>query len=541
MLRNYLTVAFRNLLRHKAFSAINILGLAIGIAACLLILQYVRFELSYDNFHSKADRIYRVQQDRYDKGKLSTQWAAGAYAVGNSFKDAFGEVEDYAKLVKRRPMIAGYGAEKFKVEKLFFATQSFFHVFDYPLVAGDVRTALKEPFTVTLSQSTAKKLFKNGEALGKTIRLDDRFDCKITGIFKDFPDNTHLKSDMFISYATFVKQMGPDNNPETSWMWDGCMTYLLLKPGTHPRALEAKFPAYLQKTIGEELKKYDANVVYLLQPVQDIHLYSHYMEEAEPNGDGNAVYLLLGIAFFIIVIAWVNYINLATARAINRAKEVGIRKVVGSFREQLVRQFLFESALLNALAVVLALILVIIALPLFSNLSGQKLSFSLLGSGSFWGALLVLFVVGALLSGLYPAFVLSSFKPVVVLKGKLSTSRQGVLLRKSLVVFQFAASLFLLIGTLTVFRQIGFMREQSLGIQIDQTLVVQAPIIRTDSTFESEVNAFKEEMTRFPGIRRIAVSTAIPSEPSGWNAGGHPAEGHRRTGRQAVPGDWRGL
>jgi putative ABC transport system permease protein len=303
-------------------------------------------------------------------------------------------------------------------------------------------------------------------------------------------------------------------------MWDGSLSYLLLKAGTDPKALQAKFPAYIQKTIGEELKKYDAGAVYNLQSLPDIHLYSHFMGEVEPNGDGNAVYLLLGIAFFIVVIAWVNYINLATARAINRAKEVGIRKVAGSFRGQLIRQFLLESALLNALAVGVALILVVIALPFFNKLSGQELSFSLLLSPSFWLALLGLFVIGAFLSGLYPAFVLSGFMPVTVLKGKMSSSHRGVFLRKSLVVFQFAASLFLLIGTFTVFRQIQFMRDQKLGINIDQTLVIQPPIVRVDSTFQTTMTAFKEEMLRFPGIQKMAVSTSIPGDAVGWNAGG---------------------
>jgi putative ABC transport system permease protein len=502
MYRNYLTIAWRNLLRHKAFSAINILGLAIGIAACLLILQYVRFELSYDDFHAKGDRIYRVQQDRYDKGKLSTRWAAGAQAAGNSFKDAFAEVEDYVKMLKWNSMVVSYGSERFKVEKPMFATSSFFKVFSYPLLSGDPNTALKEVFTVVISKSIADKYFKGQDPVGKTLKINGKDDFRITGVFGELPPNTHLKFDALFSHATFIKWMGPDNNPETAWMWDGSLSYLLLKPGTDAKALEAKFPAYIQKTIGDQLKRFDAGAVYNLQSLPDIHLYSNFMGEVEPNGDGNAVYLLLGIAFFIVVIAWVNYINLATARAINRAKEVGIRKVAGSFRGQLIRQFLFESALLNALAVGVALILVVIALPFFNKLSGQELSFSLLLSPSFWLALLGLFVVGAFLSGLYPAFVLSGFMPVTVLKGKLSSSHRGVFLRKSLVVFQFAASLFLLIGTFTVFRQIQFMRDQKLGINIDQTLVIQPPIVRVDSTFQTTMTAFKRRCCAFRAFRK---------------------------------------
>ncbi|MGA0559781.1 ABC transporter permease [Larkinella sp. VNQ87] len=520
MLTNYFKIAFRNLVRHRVFSAINIVGLAIGIAACLLILQYVDFELSYDRFHTKADRIYRVKQDRYDKGKLSTQWAGGAQAAGNSFKAAFPEVEDYVKVLKRRALIADYGEKSLKVERVFVASESFFKIFSYPLLAGDPATVLAEPNTVALSESVARRLFGNQDPLGKTIRLNQEKAVKVTGVYQDMPANTHLHADLLIPHRTFIQEMGPDNNPDNGWLWDGALSYLLLRPDADPKALEAKFVPYIEKTIGAELKKYDAGAVYTLQPLQDIHLYSHLMEEAEPNGDGNTVYLLLGIAFFIVVIAWVNYINLATARAINRAKEVGIRKTVGSQRGQLVRQFLIESVLLNGLSVVLALVLVAVAMPFFNQLSGQHLSLSLLGSGTFWLALGTLFVVGSFFSGLYPAFVLSGFQPVTVLKGKLITSRQGTVLRKSLVVFQFAASLFLLVGTLAVFRQIQFMREQSLGLSIDQTLVINPPIIKKDSTFMRQMVAFKDELLRQPAIRHIAASSVVPGQASDWNAGG---------------------
>ena len=520
MLRNYLKIAWRNLVRNKAFSAINILGLAIGIAACVLILQYVTFELSYDDFHTKSDRIYRVRQDRYDKGKLSTQWAGGAQAAGNSFKAAFGEVEDYVKVLKRGALIADYGEKSLKIERVFIASESFFRIFSYPLLSGNPATVLAEPNTVVLSESVAKRLFGNESPMGKTIKINRDKTVKVTGVYQDMPANTHLHADLLIPHLTFIQEVGKDNNPDNAWMWDGAMSYLLLRPDANPKALEAKFVPYIRKTIGEELKKYNSDAVYTLQPLRDIHLYSHFMEEAEPNGDGKTVYLLLGIAFFIVVIAWVNYINLATARAINRAKEVGVRKAVGSLRGQLMRQFMTESVLLNGLAVGLALLIVAVSLPTFNQLSGQQLSFSLLGSSGFWLPLLGLFVGGAFLSGLYPAFVLSGFKPVAVLKGKVSTSRQGIALRKSLVVFQFAASLFLLIGTLTVFRQIQYMRAQSLGINIEQTLVISPPIIRTDSTFMRQIVAFKEELLRQPAIRNIAASSVVPGQASDWNAGG---------------------
>ena len=520
MLQNYLKIAWRNIIRNKAFSAINILGLAIGIAACVLILQYVTFELSYDDFHTKGNRIYRVRQDRYDKGKLSTQWAGGAQAAGNSFKKAFGEVEDYVKVLKRRPLMAEYDEKSLKVERVFIASESFFRIFSYPLLSGNPNTVLSEPNTVALSESVARRLFGRENPMGKTIRINQKQAVKVTGVYQDMPANTHLKADLLIPHVTFIQEAGRDNNPDNAWMWDGALSYLLLRSDAKPAALEAKFVPYIQETIGAELKKFNADAVYTLQPLRDIHLYSHFMEEAEPNGDGKTVYLLLGIAFFIVVIAWVNYINLATAKAINRAKEVGVRKAIGSLRGQLIRQFLTESVLLNGLAVVVGLILITLALPTFNQLSGQQLSFSLAGSARFWVPLVGLFIIGAFLSGLYPAFVLSGFKPISVLKGSVSTSRQGIVLRKSLVVFQFAATLFLLVGTLAVFHQIQYMREQTLGINIDQTLVINPPIIRTDSTFVRQMATFKEELLRRPGIQSITASTVVPGQASDWNAGG---------------------
>ncbi len=508
--------------RYKAYSGINILGLAIGIAACLLILQYVAFELSYENFQANKDRIYRVQQDRYDNGKLSTQWAAGAYAVGNSFKDAIPEIEDYVKVVQNGRVTAEINNQPLKIEKVYFASSSFFNIFTYPLIAGNKNTALKEPFTAALSETTARKIFGSTNVVGKTLELNRNSNYTITAVYKDAPVNTQLKPDMLLSYTTYLKWTtdSTGKGPETAWEWDGCLTYLLLHEGADPAAVEKKFPPIVDKAVGTDMKKFDASVTYLLQPLKDIHLYSHYMMEPGENGDGKTVYLLLGIAFFIVVIAWVNYINLATARAITRAREVGVRKAVGSQRRQLIVQFLSESALLNGFALALALLIVLIAIPGFNRLSGQQLSFSLFSQRNFWLGLITLFLVGVFFSGLYPAFVLSGFKPIEVLKGKMSGTKQSSLLRKSLVVFQFAASLFLLIGTVTVYQQIQYMRKQSLGINIDQTLVVSAPIVGIDSTFLLKMTALKQELQQQSSVQNITVSTSIPGEAVGWNAGG---------------------
>ena len=522
MIRNYLKIAWRNILRQKGYSGINIVGLAIGIAACLLILQYVSFELSYENFHVNKDRIYRVRQDRYDNGKLSTQWVSGAYAVGNSFKDAIPEIEDYVKVLSRDPVTTAVNNQPLEIKKVFFASTSFFSIFTYPLVSGDKTTALKEPFTAALSETSARKIFGNTDVIGKTLELNGRTNYKITAVYKDAPVNTQLKPDVLLSYATFVKRNtdSTGNGPENAWTWDGCLTYLLLRKGVDPAVVEKKFLPVVERFTAEEMKRFNSAVIYSRQPLTDRHLYSHYMTEPEINGDGKTVYLLLGIAFFIAIIAWVNYINLATARAINRAKEVGIRKTVGSQRKQLILQFLSESALLNALALILAIVIVIIAIPGFNQLSGQQLSFSLFSETNFWLSLIGLFLVGVFLSGLYPAFVLSGFQPIDVLKGKMSAKSKGSLLRKGLVVFQFTASLFLLIGTLAVYQQIQYMRKQSLGINIDQTLVVRQPRVLTDSTYVQNMTALKESLNQQSGIKGVTISTSIPGEEVGWNAGG---------------------
>ncbi|MGN6400678.1 MAG: ABC transporter permease [Flavisolibacter sp.] len=522
MFQSYFKTAWRNIRRHKGYSAINILGLAIGIAACLLILQYVSFELSYEDFQVNKDRIYRVQQDRYDNGKLSTQWAAGAYAVGNSFKEAIPEIEDYVKVVPTGSVTAEAHNQPLKIEKVFFASPSFFKLFTYSVIAGNKTTAFTEPNTAALSENTARKIFGTTDVIGKPLELNRNSNYTITAVYKDAPATTQLKPDILLSYATFVKRNtdSTGNGPENAWLWDGCLTYLLLRKDADPASVEKKFVPIVEKFTGEDMKKYNSGVSYHLQSLKDIHLYSHYMMEPGENGDGKTVYLLMGIAFFIIVIAWVNYINLATARAITRAKEVGVRKAIGSQRSQLIVQFLSESALLNGIALLLALLIVLLAIPGFNRLTGQQLSFSLFGAPKFWLGLISLFLIGVFFSGLYPAFVLSGFKPVEVLKGKMGSTKQSALLRKSLVVFQFAASLFLLIGTLTVYKQIQFMREQPLGMNIEQTLVVSAPIVGIDSTYLQKISSFKQTVQQQSSVKNITVSTSIPGEAVGWNAGG---------------------
>lgn len=522
MIKNYLLVAFRNLSKNKGFSFINIFGLAIGMAACLLILQYVTFELSFDNFQAKKDRVFRVTQDRYERGKLSTQWAGGAFAEGNAFKNNFPQVEDYLKIVSAGSVLAVNNDTKIVLEKSYFAGPSFFNFFSYPLIAGDPKTALKEVNSAVITDAVAKKLFGNANAVGKTFKYDLSL-LKVTGVMKDYPDNTHFRSDLLISYSTFMKLVGPKNDIDNAWLNDGCLTYLLLKPGVDAKALEAKFVPYVND-VYKKINWSGAGAVYHLLPLEKIHLSPNLMAEAEPHGDGKSVYLLAGIAIFVIIIAWINYINLATARGIGRAKEVGVRKTLGSAKTQLIAQFMLESMLLNGLAVLLAIILIVVFLPIFSALSGQYVTLGLLVTPVFWVSGIILFLVGSFFSGFYPALVLSSFKPVEVIKGKLSASPGGNFLRKVMVVFQFAASIFLLIGSVTVYRQVSYMEKQNLGINITQTLIIKQPLAHIDSFFR-QASSFKNESLRDRSIKSITVSTSIPGEPVGWNAGGIKLKG----------------
>ncbi|MEO1055032.1 MAG: ABC transporter permease, partial [Bacteroidota bacterium] len=516
MLKNYFKIAVRSVLKNQVFSLINVMGLAVGMAACVLIMQYVQTEFSYDQFHAKKSDIYRLQQNRYDKGELSTQWAAGCAGVGPALKESLPEVIEQVKMHGSNAVLAN-GDISFREERTYYASEAFFEIFSYNLIEGVDSLVLKEPYKVVLSESTAKKYFKEENPMGKTLNLNGRWDFEVTGIFEDVPENTHMKFDVLFSFETYVDLVS--ENARTAWQWDGFYTYIMLEPGTDPKELESKIPAIVEQYAGEELKQFDAGQEFLLQSLSDIHLYSDYMMEFEANGDGDATYFLAIIAVFIMIIAWINYINLATAKSLDRAREVGVRKVMGSFKSQLVKQFLMESFLLNAIAVVLALGIVLVALPYFNTLSGKTLTFALISTPEFWLTLTVLFILGGFLSGLYPAFVLSGFKPVSVLKGKFRASDKGNMLRKGLVIFQFFASVFLMVGTFTVYKQITYMRSQDLGVDIAKTLVLRSPNV-TDSTYQSKYDAFKQHIGQYANVEFVSASTAVPGRQPDWNAGG---------------------
>ena len=459
MFKNYLLVALRNLIRNRISSLVNIIGLAIGMAAFVLIIQYVRYELSYDDFHENREVIYRVQQDRYNKGEITTQWAAGCSAVGQALYENFEEVEDFTRFQKIDGVFS-YGDRKFNEPEIYLADTSFFEVFSFPVLSGDPNTALNSPLEMFISQSTARKYFGEQDPLGESLKFNGNLEFKIVGVFEDVPGNSHLKPEIVASWATLVQFNGPDVN--TAWQWVAFFNYLKLHPSTDYKEFEAKIPPLVEELTGEQMDQLGSAVVFNLQPLKSIHLHSDFMFEAEPNGNARSVYALIVIAVFLVIIAWINFINMSGARSLERAREVGMRKVTGAFRSQLLFQFLFESILMNLLAIFIALLLVALLHPSFNLLTGVQLDYSLGANMGFWSAVGVIFIAGAFLSGIYPALFLSSFKPTTVFQGVSDLKVGGLGIRRILVIFQFATSLLLIAGTITVYTQISFMRNADL-------------------------------------------------------------------------------
>lgn len=519
MLQNYLTAVWRYISRNKGFTTINILGLIIGMAAFMLIGQYVRHEMGYDDFWKNKDRVFRVQLDRYDQGQLSTQWAAGCNGIGPDLKDNFSEVEAYVRLYKNNALLS-YGDVFFREDGVCYTSKDFFKVFGYPLIEGVDSTVLDEPNEMVMSRSMAQRYFGNESPVGKTIRNNGNTDYVVTGVYEDFPANTHMNVQAMLSHETFSRRVGRANDDALrEWQWDGFLTYILLDKNADPRQFESKLPAYVDKKMGDEFREMRSGMTFHLQGLSDIHLDSNYIGEFKANGSRETVYFLSVIAVLVLLIAWINYVNLSTAKSIERAREVGVRKVMGGFRVQLIQQFMVESLLLNAVAVAVAIGFVWMLTPWFSELTGRQISFTLLQEPVFWMIILGAIIAGAALSGLYPAFVLSSFKPVDVLKGKFRNSGQGVAFRKGMVIVQFVASITLIVGTYTVFQQISYMRQQKLGVDIDQTLVMRPPNV-TDSTYLEKFETFKQRLLQYPEVTNITAATSVPGEEPDWNAGG---------------------
>lgn len=516
MFKNYLKTALRNLKKTKLFTLINVLGLTIGMTACLFILYFVNYEKSYDRFHENSDRIYRLRYERSDQDGQAVRFASCCPPAGLRIRKLYPEVEKVARLFRYRASVA-HRENRFIEERMFFTEADFFAIFKYEFISGDPINGIKEPNRAFISQSTARKYFSGEKPLGKIISIDKKNDYQITGVFKDIPLNSHLKFDILLSYPNLLDLYGRD--VEDSWGDSGWYTYLLLKPQADHRDFEKKLPALVEAEFGNVLREYKLTCDLKLQPLKDIHLTSNFQMEYEVNGSRDTVNFLSLIAVFIIVIAWANYTNLSTARSLTRAREVGLRKVVGASRGQLLAQFLLETVLINLLAVILTFIFIQLFLPLFRQITGTPLAYSIWSQLWFWLTVLIMFLAGIFLSGLYPVLVLSSFKPAIVLKGKLGNKARGMNLRKALVVFQFVMALGLLIGTFSVFRQISFMKNQDPGFSMDEKLIIRAPRVRSAS-FAGKLQTFKQQLLMNSKISNFCVGTDIPGRQAWWDAGG---------------------
>ena len=519
MIRNYVKIAVRNILKQKSYTLLNIAGLSLGMAASLLILQYVKYEQSFDTFHNRAEDIYRIQYNGYHNGVLNFESAVAVPMITTLIKNNFPEVEETSKILRRDGVMTyespARGIITFQEEDMFFAAPEFLRIFNIKLISGNPEKSLDGTNKLILSQATAKKYFADENPVGKRMSLNGDASFEVTGVFEDLPENSHIHLDFMLSYGTI--NSWSENASETGWGWYDFYSYVLVKPGTNVAELQNKIDNLLEKVRGEEWKRASAKQEFILRPLLDIHLRSNLLYEAEPDEqrDADSVYALSVIALFILAIAWINYINLATARSFNRANEVGVRKVMGAFRGQLIAQFLTESLIMNVISCVLALLMVRLSWSWFSNLSGWNIPLFYISQTDFWTLVAGLFVLGTILSGFYPAIVLSSFRPVAVLKGKLMKSSGGNILRKSLVVFQFAASVFLVVGSLVVYSQLKFMKHQDLGMTIDETLILKGPGV-TDSLYDSKFENFKNEVVRIPGIKSIATASFIPGNEIYW-------------------------
>ncbi len=515
MFLHYLKIALRVITRQKLFSAINVVGLSIGLASFILISIFIRHELSYDQMFTNADRVYRLAANLHLESGPSLR-AVTSPPMAGIIHDEFPEVEKIARIGRSsRPL--SYQDKTFLDTKLFTADSTFFDLFDFPFEAGDKATALTQPNSIVLTPTTARKYFGDVNPLGKQMTLSDTISLMVTGVLRDAPDHSHLDFDCLYSRTTVVK---PYQESKDDWFNNNFYTYLLLKPSSSPRDLEARFPEMLDKRMGADRRQ---SIWYelFLQPIASIHLHSSLRGEIKPNGSMGLVYTFGSIAIFILLIASINFMNLSTAKAARRANEVGIRKTAGALRRQLILQFLGESLLLSIVSAALALILVQASIPAFDTLVGKNLHFNLTGDpGMLLEFVLITMTVG-LLAGIYPALFLSGFKPIQVLKGKVASGNQGAVLRKGLVVFQFAISIILISGTLIIRNQIDFMQSQDLGFAKEQLVVIS--IRGGEGTNKFEV--IKQRLLQHASVLGVSASSeplgrnqsVIATVPEGWD------------------------
>lgn len=507
MFKNYILTAYRNLLRNKYFSVINIGGLAIAMAACILIAQYIVFERSYDRFHLNYENIYRIVNVRHYPTH-SDESAGAVIALGPAMKESFPEVKEFARCYKSERAFS-FNNNPVMFSRVFGVDSTFLKIFSFPVLKGSGQNLLAKPNTAVLTESASRALFGNDDAVGKTI-LQGETPYVVEAVAADVPENSHLKFDILFSLVTDLQ------DPNYCFTCNNRNTYVLLDPKANIDDLQKKMDQIVKQLHPDTTLKRE----YKFQPLSAIHLNSHLRLEHEANGNAKSVMALTVVAALILLIAWLNYINLTTSMSIKRSGEVGIRKVNGSTRSNLIIQFLIESLLVNTMALAISLIIVQLIFPTFSAITFINTELTLLANPNFWVTMLMALIAGSFIYGFYPAFVVSAFKPIQALKGKASLPKGVYSLRLGLVFLQFTFSIVLVAGTLTVYKQVSFMKNVDLGMYIDQTLVVPIPKELRDTGGD----AFETELTQQPGISRVTYASSIPGKESGNVGGGYRLE-----------------
>lgn len=511
MIRNYIKTAFRSLMKNKGFTFINVLGLALGLATCLLIVFYVFDELSYDKYNVKADRVFRVNYD-IKFGGVQNPYAITPPPAAAALKADFPGIEQVARFRNLGGNKVRKGAQNIQEDRMVYADNAIFEIFTLPAISGNTASALKDPHTVVITEDIAKKYFGKTDVVGQVLTFNDTSQFKITAVIKNVPPQSHFHFDFFMSMTTIAESRG------NSWLGNTCNTYILLKPGIDNRSIAAKLPEFLHRHAAAQLQSalhldfaaFEKTGNYLrltLTPLKNIHLQSAMLFEFEPNGNITYVYIFSAIAIFILLIACVNFMNLSTARSASRAREVGVRKVLGSPRKYLVGQFLAESVLVTLVGAVIAIFAAWAFLPLFNQLSGKQLTVT----SQIWAwlapaALIAVVVIGCL-AGSYPALFLSGFRPIIVLKGKLATGFKGGTLRSFLVVFQFAISIFLIIGTLVVYNQLKYIQGKDLGYNRNHILIV-----KDLWSLGKGAGVFKQKVLQLADVQSATLSDIEPTD-----------------------------
>jgi putative ABC transport system permease protein len=512
MLRNYYLTAIRNLLKHKSYFFLNMSGLAIGIASFIFIVLYLFNELSYDRFHDRAENIYRIHVQGQMMGQ-TLDMAATAAPMAQALLNDYPEVEQVTRVKESGAWFIGYENRKFNEDGVLFADSTFFDVLDFKLISGDPKKALVKPKSMVITKSYAKKYFGNEDPMGKrvTVEQDTTF-YEITGVMEDVPDNSHMKFDMMCSRSTY-KQW--DNQ---FWVSHNDYTYVRLNKDANVKDFETKLDQIVDKYVGPQISKFLGTTMeewesagnsfgYYLMPLVDIHLHSDVDEELEANSHFSYIYIYALIAIILLFIAIINFVNLATAQSASRAKEVGVRKVMGSDRHSLIYQFIFESIIVALLATTLAAVVVIALTPQYETLIDKSLAIDLSTSYLSIFVLLGLALIIGVLAGFYPAFVLAGFQPTEVLKGRVKAGAKSGGLRNLLVVIQFTASIIIIVGTMVVYNQIGFMLNKNLGFDKEQILVVRRPDV-----LRKNLETFKNEVLQIPGVESVANANSIPGK-----------------------------